>query len=101
MSERYRRLLTYLRAARRRAGITQIDLARRLKRSQSFVSKYEGGEQQLSLIEFAEIGAALKVECGPVLEILHGGATPDIEDTQLQPARAKKTGTKLGQGRGR
>jgi transcriptional regulator with XRE-family HTH domain len=30
-------------AARKKAGLTQQELAKRLKRAQSFVAKYEGG----------------------------------------------------------
>ena len=50
-----------LKKARERAGITQIDLAQRLKRSQAFVSKYEHGNRQLRLEEVAEVCDALGV----------------------------------------
>ena len=39
-------------AARKSAGLTQQALARRLVRPQSFVAKYEGGEQRLDVVEF-------------------------------------------------
>jgi transcriptional regulator with XRE-family HTH domain len=46
-------------AARRRAGLTQQELANRLKRPQSFVAKYEGGERRIDVIEFTEICRAM------------------------------------------
>jgi transcriptional regulator with XRE-family HTH domain len=42
-------------AARKQAGLTQHELARRLKRPQSFVAKYEGGERRIDVIEFVTI----------------------------------------------
>ncbi len=55
----YRAVLEVLIAARQQAGVTQQDLARRLKRPQSFVSKYESGERRLDVAEFIAILAAL------------------------------------------
>jgi transcriptional regulator with XRE-family HTH domain len=44
-------LLRLLREKRKGAGLSQMDLAKRLGRSQSFVSKYESGELRLDLVE--------------------------------------------------
>jgi transcriptional regulator with XRE-family HTH domain len=55
----YRILLDLLRQARRKAGITQIDLASRIKETQSQVSKYERGELRLDVIELRSICLAL------------------------------------------
>jgi hypothetical protein len=43
----YEKCLTGLVEARKRAGITQTELAAHLQRPQSFVAKYEGGERSL------------------------------------------------------
>ena len=51
---RYREFLHLLRAARRRAGLTQIDVARALNRPQSFVAKCESGERRMDIIELDE-----------------------------------------------
>lgn len=51
----YQRLLALLIKARKSAGVTQQDLAARLKRPQSFVSKYERGERRIDVIEFLQI----------------------------------------------
>ena len=50
-SREYRLFLEQLRASREQAGITQIELAERLKETQSFVSKCERGERRLDIIE--------------------------------------------------
>jgi transcriptional regulator with XRE-family HTH domain len=45
--------------ARKAAGLTQHALALRLKKPQSFVAKYEGGERRLDVVEFIAIARAL------------------------------------------
>ena len=45
--------------ARRSAGLTQIDLAKRLKKPQSFIAKYEGGERRIDVIEFLAVTRAI------------------------------------------
>src|SRR5712664_3336853 len=45
--------------ARKAAGLTQQALAVRLKKPQSFVAKYEGGERRLDVVEFIAITRAL------------------------------------------
>jgi transcriptional regulator with XRE-family HTH domain len=47
----YAGFLRHLRAARQKAGLTQIELARRLRSTQSFVSKCERGERRLDVVE--------------------------------------------------
>ena len=54
-------LLALLRAARREAGMRQVDLADRLRRPQSYVSKYESGERRLDLLELRQICKALDI----------------------------------------
>lgn len=48
--------------ARKQAGLTQIGLARRLSRPQSFVSKFERGERRLDVVEFLEIAEAVGID---------------------------------------
>ena len=45
--------------ARKSAGLTQHVLALRLKKPQSFVAKYEGGERRIDVVEFVTIVRAL------------------------------------------
>lgn len=50
-SRRYAQFLDALRAARDEAGITQTQLARKLRVTQSWVSKAESGERRLDVVE--------------------------------------------------
>jgi transcriptional regulator with XRE-family HTH domain len=45
--------------ARKAAGLTQQELAKRLRKPQSFVAKYEGGERRLDVVEFLGISFAI------------------------------------------
>lgn len=44
-----------LRKMREEAGLTQIQMAEKLKQPQSFISKIESGERRLDLIELRQI----------------------------------------------
>lgn len=57
--ERFRRLLV---DARRKSGLTQLEVAARLGVSQSFVSKYELGERRLDVIELLRISDILNAD---------------------------------------
>ena len=57
-SARYQIFLERLRTARHKAGLTQSEVATRLGRPQSFVSKCESGERRVDVVElddFAKI----------------------------------------------
>jgi transcriptional regulator with XRE-family HTH domain len=54
----YQKLLSLLIEQRARISMTQADVARALKKPQSFVSKYERGERRL---DFAETVALCKI----------------------------------------
>lgn len=48
---RYRKFLGRLRRAREEAGLTQAEVAQRLGRPQSFMSKCETGERRVDVVE--------------------------------------------------
>jgi transcriptional regulator with XRE-family HTH domain len=56
--------------AREKRGLTQADVASRLGKPQSFVSKYERGERRLDVIEFLEVAEALEVSPVSILKQL-------------------------------
>lgn len=58
----HRALIATVVEAREATGLTQRALASKLKRSDSFVWKFEAGERQLKVLEFIELAAALDVE---------------------------------------
>jgi transcriptional regulator with XRE-family HTH domain len=47
----YRALLNSLKQARKDAGLTQAQVARKLFKPQSFVSKFESGERRIDFVE--------------------------------------------------
>lgn len=55
------RLTSLLRQLRLAAGLHQADLAKKLGKPQSFVSRYEAGERRLDLIELQQVCKALGV----------------------------------------
>jgi transcriptional regulator with XRE-family HTH domain len=69
-SPAYAALRELLIAARRTAGLSQEDVARRLGRPQSFVAKYEGGERKLDVIEFIALARALEQDPVQLFESL-------------------------------
>lgn len=58
----YRDMLAMLLEARRTAGVTQIELAKRLGKPQPFVSNVERGLRRIDVIEFYAIARALGLE---------------------------------------
>lgn len=58
-SNLYQRLLSALIEARKDAGLTQTDVARRIGQRQTFISKFEVGERRLDVAEFLEISRAI------------------------------------------
>lgn len=55
---------------RKERGISQCDLAARLGRPQSFVSKFESGERRLDVVEFLEVCQALGTSAVAIVQRL-------------------------------
>lgn len=66
-TERYVRFLSVMTDARLKLGINQRELARLLKKPQSYVSKYERGERRLDVVEFMDLCKVLKLDPCAVL----------------------------------
>ena len=56
--------------ARKKAKLSQQQVAYRLKRRQSFVAKYEGGERRLDVVEFLAVARALDADPIKILRAL-------------------------------
>jgi ribosome-binding protein aMBF1 (putative translation factor) len=58
----YARFRELLIEARENAGLMQWQLAKRLHKPQSYVSKFERGERRLDVVEFLDVARALRVD---------------------------------------
>ena len=58
----YKFLLACLIEARQEAGLRQKDIADRLSKPQSYVSKYEHGERRIDVVEFIAIAKAIGID---------------------------------------
>ncbi len=61
-SREYKVVGAALAAARDHAGLTQAQLARLLRKPQSFVSNYERGQRRIDVLELLRIVEALKAD---------------------------------------
>lgn len=66
----YAELLSCLVEARKGAGLHQSQVAERLGRPQSFVSKFEKGERRLDVIELIALCGVLKVDPASIVSRL-------------------------------
>ena len=60
-SREYQAVLELLRDLRRESGITQVELAKRLRLTQSLVSKIERGDRRLDIIELRSFCRAIGI----------------------------------------
>ena len=61
-SHHYQIFRTLLVSARERSGLTQAQIATKLGKPQSFISKYERGERRLDFSEFIELADIIGVD---------------------------------------
>lgn len=66
----YQMLIGHLIELRKLKGLTQVMLAERLGKPQSYVAKIEGCERKLDVLEFVEICGILEVKASEVLALL-------------------------------
>ena len=67
-SKQYDLLRELLITARQQNRLTQAQVAAKLNKPQSFVSKYERGERRLDVVEFLEVTRALDVDPSFMIE---------------------------------
>ncbi len=76
----FREMLTEARLAK---GMLQSDVAEKLQKNQSFVSKYERGERRLDVPEFIDVAEALGIK---VVDFL-AGYKAQLVKLKKQPPR--------------
>ena len=70
------RFLALLKGARKTAGLTQAEVAGRLRKPQSFVAKYENGERRLDVLEFVALCRAIEVDAVEIVRELASEPMP-------------------------
>ena len=69
-TKKYKLFLDLLIAQREEKGLSQRELSRKLRRVQTFVSKYERGERRLDVIEFLKIAKVLEADPHEIIDQL-------------------------------
>ncbi len=69
----FREMLTQARAA---SGLTQVQIARKLGKPQSYVSKYENGERRLDFPEFIKLADILGIDVSAFVDEFRATLAP-------------------------
>lgn len=77
--------------ARKKAGLTQVQLADLLSRPQSFVSKMERGERRLDVIEFLEVAEKIGFDPFAFLRALQKAGGGHLKGESLENRPGSKS----------
>ena len=66
-TKEYKTILRRLKKARKKSGLTQTEIAKKLGKPQSFISKIENGERRLDIIELKKIAKLYKLDVKDIL----------------------------------
>ncbi len=61
-STRHEALIALIVKTRKRAGLTQTEVAKRLRQYQSYVARIESGQRRIDVVEFLEIAEAIGLD---------------------------------------
>lgn len=61
LQTQYKSFCNVLRTFRREKGLNQVDIARKLRKPQSYISKVESGERRLDFVELAQLCNAMGI----------------------------------------
>ena len=85
----YSVVVRLLREARTAAGVTQVQMAKMLGQSQSFVSKYENGDSRMDILQLRTVCQTLGLSLAEFVERLEGRLKQPA-----QKSRAKSSSTR-------
>jgi transcriptional regulator with XRE-family HTH domain len=66
-SARHDALIALIIERRRRAGLTQADVAKRLRQYQSYVARVESGQRRIDVVEFIDLAEAIGFDASDAL----------------------------------
>ncbi|MBR1208167.1 MULTISPECIES: helix-turn-helix transcriptional regulator [unclassified Bradyrhizobium] len=75
-SPRQKALIALLIEQRKQSGLTQAQLAKRLRRYQSFVATVESGQRRIDVIEFLDLADAIGFDPIDAIKKLRASARP-------------------------
>ena len=70
-SPRHRALVDFIVQERKAAGLTQVQVAKKLRRYQSYVTLLETGQRRLDVVEFMEIADAIGFDAPAAIRRLY------------------------------
>ena len=70
-SSRHKALIAFVIQQRKAAGLTQVQVAKRLRRYQSYVTLLETGQRRIDVVEFIEIADAIGFDAAVALRRLY------------------------------
>lgn len=71
-SPRHDALRKFLIRARKDAGLTQVELAERLDRNQTYINRIETGQRRVDVVELIDLAAALDFDPHDAIRIVLG-----------------------------
>ena len=89
-TDAYAMFLQRLIDARKRAGMSQMRLASRLAKPQSFISKYETGERRLDITEFLHIVYMVRADPHAMIDEVVKAA-PELRTRRRKPPVKRDT----------
>lgn len=78
-SAAYEKAVSQLVAVRKRLGLSQRDLAERIDKPRSFISKIESRERRVDIVEFIVLARAMGIAPGDLISELAQGLPAEIQ----------------------
>ncbi len=69
--ESYQAFIKQLVLARKASGLTQMQVAEKLSKPQSYIAKVEGADRKLDVMEFVELCQAINVDPTTLIKLLY------------------------------
>ena len=67
-NKRHKRLVEAIISKRKEAGIRQVQLAKKLKRSQTWIARLESGERRIDVIELVDLADAIGFDAAAMVK---------------------------------
>lgn len=89
-TDEYAVVVSLLREIRKTAGVTQVDLAKTLGQSQSFVSKYENGDTRLDVLQLRIVCQTLGTSLADFVVQLEKRLKPTTQKSRVKSSSTRR-----------